>query len=96
MAAAAWTTLAAYMVQGILMMYLVRKLLKVHSLNPRFILPTVAYIVLASAIAGSFYFFDLSYFLDIVLKTLVLFGVSYLLFPGQLFSILNQLKSRIK
>ena len=96
MAAAAWTTLAAYMVQGILMMYLVRKFLKVHSLNPRFILPTVAYIVLASAIAGSFYFFDLSYLLDIVLKTLVLFGVSYLLFPGQLFSILNQLKSRIK
>ncbi|MCR9155239.1 MAG: polysaccharide biosynthesis C-terminal domain-containing protein [Bacteroidetes bacterium] len=93
MIAAAWTTFAAYGMQAFIMMFVVRKFLKVHSLAPKMVLPSVAYVVLTAAVLGGFYFLNLSYILDILFKTLVLIGISTILFKHKVYSILKQFKS---
>ena len=80
MVAAAWTTFLAYFVQGFLMMILVRRYLKVHSLSPRLILPSLSLVLVASFLVGSFYYLQLNIFLDIILKITVLILMCWLFF----------------
>jgi O-antigen/teichoic acid export membrane protein len=91
MVAAAWTTLMAYLVQGFLMMFLVRRFSKVHSLAPRLILPNLFYIIAGAILTGSFYYFNLNLLLDIILKTCVLFLMSWLLFKKKVESLIKRL-----
>lgn len=92
MVAASWTTLVSYFTQAVFTIILVRKLLKVHSLEPKKIVPTIFYIVIGSLVLGGFYYLELGYFLDILFRTLLVLLVGALLFRYEINSFLNQFK----
>jgi O-antigen/teichoic acid export membrane protein len=95
MVAAAWTTLAAYVIQGLLMMILVRTFLSVHSMKPTLLLPTVGFTVLTGGVLWIVNMFEFSIFLSILIKSIVLIIVSYMLFKTKSLSIIKQIKNLI-